>query len=90
MIIEAIVKIELKSNGTWKICDLKPVSDTKPPEERPPEPKTKPLGRVERHFANRDRIRKKRAKERSRIPHHCSECGKSHSNKLTHPYHNNK
>ena len=58
MIIEAIVKIELKSNGTWKICDLKPVSDTKPPENGHRN-RNKPLGRVERHFANRDRIRKK-------------------------------
>ena len=88
MIIEAVVKIELKSDGTWEICDLTPVSDTKHPEERPPKPKTKRLGRVEKHFANRDMIRKKRASEKSRIPHHCSDCGKAHTNNRTHPYHN--
>ena len=87
MIIEAVVKIELKSDGTWEICDLTPVSDTKLPEEQPPKPKTKPPGRVEKHFANRDRIRKKRAREQSRIPHHCSICGMAHKNCQTHPKH---
>lgn len=84
MIIEAVVKIELKSDGTWQIYDLKPVADTKHPEEQPPKPKP---GRVEKHFENRDRIRKKRAREKSRIPHHCSDCGKAHTNNRTHPYH---
>ena len=86
MIIEAVVKIELKSDGTWEICDLTPVSDMKLPEEQPPKPKTKPPGRVAKHFANRDRIRKKRAREKSLIPHHCSVCGKAHRNKLTCPH----
>jgi len=84
MIIEAVVKIELKSDGTWQICDLKPVSDTKLPEEQPQKPTP---GVVETHFKNRDRIRKKRARERSRIPHHCSDCGKAHTNNRTHPHH---
>ena len=84
MIIEALVRIELKSNGTWEICDLKPVSDTIPPDNRPPKPKP---GVVEKHFRNRDRIRKKRAREKSRVPHHCSECGLAHRNKVTHPDH---
>jgi len=85
MIIEAIVRIELKSDGTWKICDLKPVSDTLLPELSPPKPKP---GVVAKHFRNRDRVRKKRAREKSRVPHHCSDCGKSHTNCRTHPYHN--
>jgi len=84
MIIEALVRIELKSDGTWKICDLKPVSDTLLPELSPPKPKP---GVVESHFRNRDQVRKKRAKERSRIAHHCSECGLAHRNKVTHPGH---
>lgn len=84
MIIEAIVSIELKSDGTWQIVNLKPVADTIPPDDRPPKPKP---GVVEKHFRNRDRIRKKRSRERSRIPHHCSECGIAHRNKVTHPEH---
>jgi len=88
MIIEAIVRIELKSDGTWKICDLKPVSDTLPPELSPPKPKP---GVVESHFENRDRVRKKRALEKKprgpRKPHHCSDCGKAHHNCKTHPFH---
>jgi len=83
MIIEALVRIELKSDGTWQIYDLKPVSDTLLPEEQPQKPKP---GRIEQHFVNRDRIRKKRARERSRIPHHCSDCGMAHRNKLTCPH----
>jgi len=83
MIIEALVRIELKSDGTWQICDLKPVSDTLLPELSPQKPKP---GVVESHFRNRDQIRKKRAKERSRIPHHCSDCGMAHRNKLTCPH----
>jgi hypothetical protein len=83
MIIEAVVKIELKSDGTWKICDLTPVSDTKLPEGQPP----KPTSGVAKHFENRDRIRKKRAREKSRIPHHCSICGIAHRNCQTHPNH---
>jgi len=31
MIIEALVKIELKSDGTWQIVGLKALSDTLPP-----------------------------------------------------------
>jgi len=86
MIIEALVKIELKSNGTWKIVQFANtfnVSDTLLPEEQPPKPKP---GVVESHFENRDRIRKRRAREKSRIPHHCSQCGKAHRNKLTCPH----
>jgi len=83
MIIEALVRIELKSDGTWQICDLKPVSDTLLPVVQPPKPKP---GIIEKHFENRDRIRKKRAREKSRIPHHCSQCGKAHRNKLTCPH----
>ena len=52
MIIEAVVKIELKSDGTWKICDLTPVSDTKLPEGQQQKPTP---GVVETHFKNRDR-----------------------------------
>ena len=85
MIIEALVRIELKSDGTWQICDLKPVTDTKLPEEQPQKPKPQ---LVAKHFENRDRVRKKRAREKSRKPHHCSECGKAHHNKVTHPFHN--
>jgi len=84
MIIEALVRIELKSDGTWQICDLKPVSDTLLPVVQPPKQKTP--GIIEKHFENRDRIRKKRAREKSRIPHHCSQCGKAHRNKLTCPH----
>jgi len=69
MIIEALVRIELKSDGTWQICDLKPVTDTKLPEEQPQKPKP---GVIESHFENRDRVRKKRALEKNprgpRIP----------------------
>jgi len=86
MIIEALVKIELKSDGTWKIVQFANtfnVSDTLLPEVQPPKPKP---GVVEKHFRNRDRIRKKRARERSRIPHHCSDCGMAHRNKLTCPH----
>jgi hypothetical protein len=86
MIIEALVKIELKSDGTWKIVQFANtfnVSDTLLPEEQPPKPKP---GVVESHFRNRDHIRKKRAREKSRIPHHCSQCGKAHRNKLTCPH----
>jgi len=83
MIIEALVKIELKSDGTWQIVGLKALTETKLPEVQPPKPKP---GRIERHFVNRDRIRKKRAREKSRIPHHCSQCGKAHRNKLTCPH----
>ena len=84
MIIEALVRIELKSDGTWQIVGLKALTEPKPPEEQPPKPKP---GVIEKHFRNRDRIRKKRAREKSRVPHHCSECGKAHRNKVTHPYH---
>ena len=81
MIIEALVKIELKSDGTWQIVGLKALTDTLPPVVMP-----KP-GVIESHFENRDRIRKKRAREKSRVPHHCSICGKSHTNCLTHGHH---
>ena len=81
MIIEALVKIELKSNGTWEIVGLKALTDPLPPVVTP-----KP-GVVESHFKNRDRIRKKRAREKSRVPHHCSICGMAHRNKVTHPNH---
>jgi len=88
MIIEALVRIELKSDGTWQIVDLKPVSDALLPDISPPKPKP---GVIEKHFDNRDRIRKKRALEKNprgpRIPHHCSICGKSHQNCRTHPSH---
>ena len=84
MIIEAVVQIELKADGTWKIRDLKTVSDTKLPEEQRQKPTS---GVVSEHFANRDRIRKKRAREKFRKPHHCSECGLEHRNKVTHPAH---
>ena len=83
MIIEALVKIELKSDGTWKIVGLKALTDTLPPELSPQKPKP---GVVEKHFRKRDSIRKKRARERSRIPHHCSDCGMAHRNKLTCPH----
>ena len=89
MIIEALVKIELKSDGTWKIvqfadaiCDLKPVSYTLPPVVTPKS------SVIEQHFENRDRVRKKRRRDLSREPHHCSICGKAHQNCLTHPHHN--
>jgi len=87
MIIEAVVKIELKSNGTWKIVQFANtfnVSHTLLPELSPQKPKP---GVIESHFENRDRIRKKRAREKSRVPHHCSECGLAHRNKVTHPNH---
>jgi len=84
MIIEALVKIELKSDGTWQIVGLKALSDTLPPELSPQKPKP---GVVEKHFKNRDRVRKKRAREQSRHCHHCSECGLAHRNKVTHPGH---
>ena len=93
MIIEALVKIELKSDGTWQIVGLKALTETKPPEEQPQKPKAhqprsmlKHFDRVDQHFKNRDRVRKKRAREKSRIPHHCSQCGKAHRNKLTCPH----
>ena len=87
MIIEAVVKIDLKNDGTWKIVCLKALTETKPPEEQPPKPKP---GVIESHFVNRDRVRKKRALEKNprgpRIPHHCSQCGKAHRNILTCPH----
>ena len=87
MIIEAVVKIDLKNDGTWKIVCLKALTETKPPEEQPPKPKP---GVIESHFVNRDRIRKKRALEKNprgpRKPHHCSQCGKAHRNMLTCPH----
>ena len=93
MIIEALVKIELKSDGTWQIVGLNALTETKPPEEQPQKPKAhqprsmlKHFDRVDQHFKNRDRVRKKRAREKSRIPHHCSQCGKAHRNKLTCPH----
>ena len=93
MIIEALVRIELKSDGTWQIVGLKALTETKPPEEQPQKPKAhqprsmlKHFDRVDQHFKNRDRVRKKRAREKSRIPHHCSQCGKAHRNKLTCPH----
>jgi len=84
MIIEAVVRIELKKDGTWELVDLKPVSDSIMGDISPPKPKK---GVIESHFDNRDRIRKKRAREKSRVPHHCSECGLAHRNKVTHPFH---
>jgi len=94
MIIEALVRIELKSDGTWQICDLKPVLDTILPDISLPKPKPhqprsmlKHFDRVDEHFKNRDRVRKKRAREKSRHCHHCSECGLAHRNKVTHPGH---
>jgi len=98
MIIEALVKIELKSDGTWQIVGLKALTETKPPEEQPQKPKAhqprsmlKHFDRVDEHFKNRDRVRKKRALEKNprgpRIPHHCSVCGKAHQNCRTHPHH---
>jgi hypothetical protein len=84
MIIEALVKIELKNDGTWKIVGLKALTETLLPEVQPP--KLKP-GVIEKHFENRDRVRKKRRQDLPRIPHHCSICGKSHQNCRTHPHH---
>jgi len=84
MIIEAIVRIELKSDGTWQIVGLKALTDTIPPDDQPPKPKP---GVVEKHFRNRDRIRKKRRQDLPRKPHHCSDCGKAHHNCKTHPFH---
>jgi len=84
MIIEALVRIELKSDGTWELVDLKPVSDSIVGDISPPKPKK---GVIEKHFDNRDRIRKKRAREKSRVCHHCSECGLEHRNRVTHPGH---
>jgi len=55
MIIEAVVRIELKKDGTWELVDLKPVSDALLPDILPPKPKK---GVIEKHFENRDRIRK--------------------------------
>jgi len=85
MIIEAFVKIELKSDGTWQIVGLKALTEPSPPVVTP-----KP-GVVEKHFRNRDRVRKKRALEKKprgpRKPHHCSDCGKAHHNCKTHPFH---
>ena len=97
MIIEAVVKIDLKNDGTWKIVCLKALTETKPPEEQPQKPKAhqprsmlKHFDRVDQHFENRDRIRKKRALEKNprgpRKPHHCSQCGKAHRNMLTCPH----
>jgi len=83
MIIEALVKIELKSDGTWQIVGLKALTETKLPEVQPPKPKP---GVIESHFKNRDRVRKKRAREKSRDCHHCSICGKAHRNCKTHPH----
>jgi len=85
MIIEAVVRIKLKNDGTWELFDLKPVSAPIVPDISPPKPKK---GTIEKHFDNRDRVRKKRAREKSRVPHHCSDCGKSHTNCRTHPFHN--
>jgi len=84
MIIEALVKIELKSDGTWQIVGLKALTETKHPEGQPPKPKP---GVVETHFKNRDLIRKKRRQDLPRKPHHCSDCGKAHHNCKTHPFH---
>jgi len=84
MIIEALVRIKLKNDGTWELFDLKPVSDALVGDISPPKPKK---GTIEKHFDNRDRVRKKRAREKSRVPHHCSDCGKSHKNCRTHPSH---
>jgi len=88
MIIEAVVRIKLKNDGTWELFDLKPVSAPLLPDISPPKPKK---GAIEKHFDNRDRVRKKRALEKNprgpRIPHHCSDCGKSHKNCRTHPSH---
>jgi len=88
MIIEAVVRIELKKDGTWQLVDLKPVSDSIVGDISPPKPKK---GAIEKHFDNRDRVRKKRALEKNprgpRIPHHCSDCGKAHHNCKTHPFH---
>jgi len=81
MIIEAFVKIELKSDGTWQIVGLKALTEPLPPVVTP-----KP-GVVESHFRNRDRVRKKRRKDLPRKPHHCSDCGKAHHNCKTHPFH---
>jgi len=88
MIIEAVVRIELKKDGTWQLVDLKPVSDSIVGDISPPKPKP---GVIESHFDNRDRVRKKRAREKNprgpRVPHHCSDCGKAHRNIKTHPFH---
>jgi len=84
MIIEALVRIELKSNGTWQIVGLEALTETKHPEEQPPKPKK---GVIESHFENRDRIRKTRRRDLSRQAHHCSDCGKAHRNIKTHPFH---
>ena len=84
MIIEALVRIKLKNDGTWELFDLKPVSAPIVPDILPPKPKKSV---IEKHFDNRDRVRKKRAREKSRHCHHCSECGLAHRNKVTHPGH---
>jgi len=84
MIIEAVVRIELKKDGTWELVDLKPVSDSIVGDISPPKPKK---GVIESHFENRDRIRKTRRRDLSRKPHHCSDCGKAHHNCKTHPFH---
>jgi len=84
MIIEAVVRIELKKDGTWELVDLKPVSDSIMGDISPPKPKK---GVIESHFENRDRIRKTRRRDLSRRAHHCSDCGKAHRNIKTHPFH---
>jgi len=84
MIIEAVVRIELKKDGTWELVDLKPVSDSIMGDISPPKPKK---GVIKSHFENRDSIRKKRRRDLSRRAHHCSDCGKAHRNIKTHPGH---
>ena len=79
MIID--LRIELKNDGTWELVES--------PKPKPHQPRSmlKHFDRVDEHFKNRDRVRKKRAREKSRNCHHCSECGLAHRNKVTHPGH---
>jgi hypothetical protein len=82
MIINAIVTIDLRADGTWKIVQLKHTVELPLPT---PEPEPKPMTATE-HLRNARNIRAAgRAEPVWKIAHsHCSLCGACGKKRTTH------
>lgn len=80
VIIEAIVKIKLNMDGSWQLLELKEAFKPILEPETPPKTATE-------YLLNAEKLRKKRKKEKNRIPHHCSICGKAYTNRRNCPHH---
>ena len=80
MRIKALVEIELKMDGSWKLISLEPPEETAPETEKTT---------VREHFRNLRRVKDERITNAkgNTSPKHCSVCGKVHHNLLTHEEH---